>query len=315
MNKLLITGAAGFVSRHLLNYLSGLNGYNVLGIDIPATMTHPLSSNLKLSYQSLNMLDNGPLIEAISNFKPDAIIHLASFSSVGLSWQFPVDSFRNNTNIFLNLVEAVRHSKIKCRILSVGSSEEYGRVRKKDLPLRENTVVNPVNPYAIARVSQEMLSKVYIEGYGLDIIMTRSFNHVGPGQNENFFIPSITRQIVEASLANPVIKVGNLDIIRDFVDVRDVVHAYMLLLEKGKTGELYNVCSGLGYSLREIVEKIVVLSGKTITVETESARIRPTDNLVIIGTNKKIKRETGWTPKTLLDYSLLDVYELAQKSL
>ena len=192
-------------------------------------------------------MDSARLRTIISDIKPDYILHLASFSSVAYSWKHPEESFSNNCNIFLNLVDAVRQTCPKCRILSVGSSEEYGDIPHADLPLRENQPLNPISPYAVARVSQELLSKVYVHAFGMQIIMTRSFNHVGPRQDERFVIPSFIKRVLDIKRSGKEageIETGDLTIVRDFVDVRDVVEAYYMLLTRGTPGEVYNICSG-----------------------------------------------------------------------
>ena len=174
----------------------------------------------------------------IEEIQPDYIVHLAAQSSVAESWKTPVDSFMNNTNIFLNIIDTVRLNDFTARVLSVGSSEQYGIVSEKDLPLDEKSPQKPANPYAVARVAQEQLARIYAEGYGLDICCTRSFNHCGPGQSDRFVVSSIVRQFVQIAhgAQEPVVHIGNGSIVRDFIDVRDVVMAYYLLLTGGNAG-------------------------------------------------------------------------------
>lgn len=314
MNRILITGIAGFVGKHLLHYLSQIPGLNILGIDMQQLKDVPAGpTGAPYSYLTVDMLDSQALFQAVAAFRPEGIIHLASSSSVAYSWQEPVASFRNNTNIFLNLADVVRSLGLKCRILSVGSSEEYGIVDNKDLPLREDAPVNPVSPYAVARVTQDLLSRVYVNGYGQDIIITRSFNHTGPGQSTRFFIPSAASQIMhqknEKKNGPLIIRAGDMSIIRDFTDVRDVVRAYWLLMNEGRTGQVYNVCSGNGFSLKEVIDMMARIAGTEVRVETDFKLIRPADNPVIIGSNKKIHHETGWKPEIPLEQSLKDVLD------
>ena len=184
MEKYLITGFSGFVAKHFLECLDVQNvtAY-VLGVDMnPPEFNMHQYQHVRCSFEQTNLLNKDQVDNIIYQFQPDYILHLASFSSVAFSWKNPVASFANNTNIFLNLLEQVRRMNLNCRILSIGSSEEYGNVQEADIPLHEDHLLNPVSPYAVARVSQEMLSKIYVDGYGMDIIMTRSFNHIGPGQ-------------------------------------------------------------------------------------------------------------------------------------
>jgi GDP-4-dehydro-6-deoxy-D-mannose reductase len=228
----------------------------------------------------------------------------------------PLESFLNNTNIFLNIAEIVRHNKINCRILSVGSSEEYGNVQETDIPLKEDMLLHPSNPYAVARVSQEMLSKCYVDAYKLDIILTRSFNHVGARQRTDFAIPSFAKQIsdgVKQGQKEIKLFTGDISIIRDFIDVRDVVNAYFALLKDGKTGELYNVCSGNGHSLKDIVDIFAKIFDIQVVTETDPQRIRPIDNKIIVGSFEKIKKHTDWKPQIKLEESLKAIVESMNK--
>ncbi len=317
MKKILITGFSGFVSFYFLEYLNNVVAENekieVLGIDLNLPKDYETDYNFKnihIRFLSLNLMDFSALEIAITSFAPDYILHLASLSSVGASWKDPIGCFMNNTNIFLNMAEAVRKSGIHCRILSVGSSEEYGNVSESDIPLSESRQLQPISPYAIARVSQEMLSKCYVDSMNLDIVLTRSFNHIGPRQRDIFVIPSFVKQIQtgkDAGLTEIELLTGNLEIIRDFLDVRDVVRAYYLLLTKGKKGELYNICSGVGYTLKDVIAQIAELEGVSVTTVTDPEKIRPNDNMIIIGDNKKLCTETGWKPTYTLRQSLEDM--------
>lgn len=236
--KILITGFTGFVSQHFLTLLNKEEpGSVVLGIDKNnPEFNFSDYDNLTISTQNVDLLNRSATDKILDSFQPDYILPLASVSCLPRAWHTPLDSFVNNTNIFLNLVEQIRLKKSKCRILSVGSSEEFGEVTEKELPLTEEHPLKPVSPYAVARVSQEMLSKIYADGFGLDIIMTRSFNHIGPGQRDAFVISSFARQLVKLAKNKSVsntITTGNLAVIRDFVDVsRDVVKAIIFCLKR-----------------------------------------------------------------------------------
>lgn len=269
-------------------------------------------NNLVIRFIAINLLDYNSLEIALSSFSPDYILHLAAFSSVGASWKKPVESFANNTNIFLNLVEAVRKNHIKCRILSVGSSEEYGDVSETDIPLSEERDPAPLSPYAIARVSQEMMSKCYVDSFGQDIVMTRSFNHIGPRQKDVFVVPSFIKQLVYGfmdGIKTVSMRTGDVSIIRDFTDVRDVVRAYDLLIKNGKSGEIYNVCSGKGYSLRDIIAIIADKLGVKVQLEVDKSLVRPKDNMIIVGDNTKINDHVGWRPQIPLEKTLDDMIE------
>ena len=235
---------------------------------------------------------------------------MASMSNVGQSWKDPVESFTNNTNIFLNLLDPIRKHSLGTRVLSVGSSEEYGMVRPSDLPLTEVRALHPGSPYGVARVAQEQLSQVYAEGYGLDIVMTRSFNHIGPGQREQFVIPSFVKQVVEAQRAGKaalVLKAGNTKVVRDFLDVRDVVRAYHELLVRGKKSQVYNICSGMGRSLDQVLETLSELTGVAIQVDIDQALLRPNELMAIVGSAKKIEEALDWAPQYDFRTSLGDM--------
>jgi GDP-4-dehydro-6-deoxy-D-mannose reductase len=312
MEKYLITGFSGFVSRHFLEFLESRGTHSsVLGID----MHEPKFDlrkfrRIKCGFESLDLMDDKRTQEVIYRFQPNYILHLASYSSVMYSWKNPAWSFQNNTNIFLNLLEVVRLLNLDARILSIGSSEEYGNVSDKELPLREEQPLRPVSPYAVARVSQEMLSRVYVNGYGMDVVITRSFNHLGPGQNELFVVSSFAKQVAEASkkgLPSLEMKTGDLSIVRDFTDVRDVVRAYHLLLTKGSKGEVYNVCSGRGVTLASIVSQLSQKKRIAVTTLTDPKLVRPSDNRAIVGSNEKISAAVGWKPEIALEQSLDDI--------
>lgn len=309
MKKILITGFSGFVSNHFLHFLSTLNeSFEIVGVSRGSVdgVNYP---NLHIKTYQGDLKSDHFIKEIISSTKPDYILHLASDSSVAYSWDNPLESFQNNTNIFLNLVEAVRISKTKCRILSVGSSEQYGIVDEKTLPLYEEHILNPISPYAVARVSQEMLGKIYSKGYGLDIVMTRSFNHIGTAQTDKFVIASFVKQIVQRKKEqlNTPLNVGNVEIVRDFLDVRDVVKAYWGLLLNGENGEVYNICSGKGISLKQIIEKILNLVEVDFSYQINPDLVRPSDNPIIIGSSNKIKNRIGWQPTINIDDSLRDI--------
>lgn len=316
MKRMLITGFSGFVSRHFLNYLMENDlSYEVLGVDVnlPKFSMEDYAPTLTMSFEQVNLLDKEAVEDMIASFRPDYILHLASFSSVAYSWQHPADCFMNNTSIFLNVTEALRkHNLCDCRLLSVGSSEEYGDVKKEELPLREDMSLVPVNPYAVARVSQEMMAKVLADSFGMQIMLTRSFNHMGPFQDERFVIPSFVRRILdiaESGAKSGEIETGDTSIVRDFVDVRDVVCAYYRLLLDGKAGEVYNICGEKGVSLAEVVDQIADIVGVSVTTRVNPDFVRPGDNQVVIGSAEKIRQDIGWTAEIPLRQTLTDMIE------
>ena len=317
--RFLITGFSGFVGRHFLQYLYDKNeAMEVFGIDIrkPAFDTSVYADRLKISFKEVNLLDKEALKKVLEIFKPQYILHLASFSSVAFSWQHPEESFVNNTNIFLNMTGILKELQLPCRVLSIGSSEEYGNVLPQHLPLKETMQLQPVSPYAVARVSQEMLSKVFVDSYHLDIILTRSFNHIGPWQDERFVVPSFIRRILnirDAGLSEGTIETGDTSIIRDFVDVRDVVNAYYMLLTEGTPGEIYNICSGTGIALSDIIDQIADIVGVKVSTKVNPEYVRPNDNRVVVGSHEKITTELGWQPIIKWDQTLCDMVEEMSK--
>jgi GDP-4-dehydro-6-deoxy-D-mannose reductase len=301
----LITGVSGFVARHFIDLLDHEEPEaDILGIDMSAPRYA-----YDRAFAAVNMLDYRALDSAINGFGPDYVLHLASFSSVARSWDQPAECFANNTNIFLNLAEALRNGRSNARLLSIGSSEEYGVVDSSHIPLREDYPLNPISPYAVARQAQEQLSIIYARSFGLEIVLTRSFNHLGPGQEPIFVVPSIAKRFAEAPAGAAVeLSMGDVSIVRDFLDVRDVVKAYHLLLRKGTRGEVYNISTGIGSSIGDIIAILGEVSGKSYKISVDAGKLRPNDNKVIIGDSTKIRKELGWSPKRDLKDSLTDIY-------
>lgn len=317
MKKYLITGSSGFVGRSFLEHLNNVHGNTaVVGIDIvEPSIDFKSFTNVDFLFKQIDLRDKDRLCKVIYDFAPDYILHLASYSSVTGSWKSPGASFQNNVNTFLNLVEAIRSVGLKCRLISVGTSEEYGKVDIKDLPLSEDHLLNPSSPFGIARFSQELVAKLYAEVYGLDIIMTRSFNHIGAGMNHENSVASFARQLVEIrqTRLHELLVTGDIGIVRDFIDVRDVTRAYDLLFVNGRKGQIYNVCSGCGISLHNIIQMMCEILGLEITVKENRKLLRPKDNPVIIGDNNKIKTEINWTNEVPIEFSISDLLEYYQK--
>jgi GDP-4-dehydro-6-deoxy-D-mannose reductase len=257
-------------------------------------------------------MQDGPWVRAtIREIAPDTIIHLAAQSSVAESWRNPRETVLNNLSLLLNVLEAVRQNALNPRILMVGSSEVYGPVTGRDLPLRETHPVHALNPYAAARAAQENLARNYTDGYHIPIVSTRSFNHIGPGQNARFVVSSIAKQVAEITRGKrePVLTIGNGSIIRDFTDVRDVVEAYLTLIEKGRPGEVYNICSGTGRKIADIAAALLSIGGVSGAIRSSADLMRPQDNPTVIGDNGKIRHEIGWQPRIPFEESLRAVYE------
>lgn len=313
--RIFITGISGFVARHFVDLLGTMNEkFVVLGI---YNSTYPNFSeneydNVSCEFLQLNLLNKEVLKETLKNFNPDYILHLASKSSVAYSWQKPGELVLENSKIFINLVEILRELNSDCRMLSVGSAEEYGIVDGESLPLKETYRTNPVSPYGAARVLQNNLVNIYSKNYGLNLIHTRSFNHIGPYQNENFVIGSFVKQI--SSQLNEGRKsinliVGDIEVVRDFTDVRDVVKAYFTILKNGKKGETYNVCSGKGYKLSSLIDLFAKITHTSITTQTNKNNFRPSENKEIIGSYEKLQKATGWHPTISIQQTLEDLLD------
>jgi GDP-4-dehydro-6-deoxy-D-mannose reductase len=313
MKKFLITGVSGFVGQHFIDYLEDNKiKAQVLGVDLSDCGTERSHSYVNPVFKQIDLLHGHEIERVLFEFQPDYVLHLASYSSVAFSWKEPVLSFQNNMNVFLNLVETIRRLGLKTRILSVGSSEAYGNINQEHLPLVEDAPLDPVSPYAVARVSQELLSKVYAEAYDIDLVITRSFNHIGPGQKDIFVVASFAKQIAEirkSGRGKGVLSTGDLQIVRDFLDVRDVVRAYYLLLTQGKKGQVYNVCSGNGCTLQAVVDELASIAGVEIATELNPAFVRPSDNRMIVGSNQRIYDDLGWKPEISLKQSLTDILD------
>lgn len=301
MKKYLITGANGFVGRYFREYLKEHESDAIIyGADISPSC---ISDNIE--YISIDLNDRFAVYKMLEQVKPNYIVHLAAMSSVAQSWQDPAKCFINNTSVFLNIADGVRELDIKCRILSVGSSEEYGIY---DEPMKENFVLHPKSPYSVARLSQEYLSKLYVDYFKLDIVMTRSFNHIGPRQNPKFVIPSFIQQLVRISQGEQTeIHVGNIDVIRDFLDVRDVVDAYYKILKFSNNREVYNVCSGKGTKLRDIIDIVSEDLNIQPNIIIDKDKVRPNEIMSVIGDNTKLKTNLGWIPKYSLNATLKDM--------
>jgi len=307
--RYLVTGHRGFVCHYLISYILDREPQaEIFGFDL---RIDPPFAAANIKEYEINLLDKKLVDSTIGEIRPDFVIHLASFSSVAYSWKDPIGCFQNNTTIFLNLLESIRIWNPACRVLSIGSSEEYGNVSPEDLPLKEDMKLIPVSPYAVARVAQEQLSVVFTKGYNLNIICTRSFNHIGPRQEDRFVVSSIVKKFTEFSHGScNEITVGNIDVIRDFVDVRDVVRAYYELLHAENTrGNIFNICSGTGHSIRDIISIISQITGFYPKITVDPQLLRPVENATVIGSYDKINNYIGWQPQIPLEESIRNIIQ------
>ncbi len=305
--RALITGAGGFVGKHLCDYLLAHTDWELLGTVYP----HPVEDEqpeprLQLRYADLR--DREGVRALVDEVQPDYIFHLAAQSFVPTSFADPWDTLENNIRAELNLLEAVRQSEREVCVLVVGSNEEYGAPKPDELPMTESSPLRPTNPYAVSKVAQDFLGLQYYLAFGMAVVRVRPFNHTGPGQSPRFVVPAFASQIarIEMSLQEPVIKVGNLDTARDFSDVRDIVRAYYLAVTQGEPGEVYNLASGNPQSVRGLLETLLSYSQTEIRIERDPARYRPVDAPVAYGSAEKFHRRTGWELQILFEQTLRD---------
>ena len=303
MKVALIFGVGGFVGPYLAKQLKQQD-YKVYGTDV---FDHLKDESFLDAYYSSNILDSQKVDELITKINPTHIINLAAISSVGQSWKNPGLTMQINVNGTLNILESCLKNNIKPKVLLIGSSEEY---IISDKPLDEFAPINANNPYGISKIAQEQFASIYREKYDWDIFCVRAFNHIGVGQRDNFVISSWCKQIaeIEKGEKEPVLSVGNLAVERDFTDVRDIVKAYALVLEKGNSSEIYNIGSGKAVPLKEILDYIVGLSSKKIQVTIDKSLLRPNDNKFICANSDKIKKSLNWNVEHDLFNTIKEIF-------
>lgn len=303
MSKIyLITGAAGFVAPWMLKAIRQHDSSAI----IVGTSRQEVSGFDR--YYALDMRQIDRLLDMIADANPDIIINLAGLSSVGESWIRPAESVSDNAMIFTNLLEAMRLHCPKARLLAVSTSEVYG-TQSQHTPFSGATLPNPQSPYAIARLTQEMMADLYSRSYGLDIVQTRAFNHTGPGQKSRFFVPQVMSKLMALQDSNDrILKTGRLDLIRDWIDVRDVCEAYWHVLSKGKNDVKYNICNNKGWCLKDVVDTMAKIVGVNPVYKQDPALLRPSDPAYIVGDNTELI-ELGWQPNYSLSQTLQDIYQ------
>lgn len=315
--RILITGVSGFAGRHLAAHLLE-RGHEVCGTvhraDSRERLGHLRAAFPPLSdahIQPVDVRDPAAVAGVIAAVRPDAIFHLAGIADVGTSHGDPGAVLLTNTVGTLHLLAGVRRHQPACRVVTVGSGDAYGRIEPGDLPAREDCPFRPVSPYGTSKAAADLVAYQWAKGYGLDIVRVRPFNHTGPGQRPGFVCPDLARQLaaIEQGRQAPTLTVGNLDVIRDFSDVRDIVAGYVAAWEKGRTGEAYNVCSGTGRSVREVLETLIDLSRQPVEVVVEPARVRKTDVPTLIGSPERLRAQSGWRPQVAWRQTLADVLD------
>ncbi len=314
--KVLITGISGFVGSHLADYFLAQGNYEVFGTIKWRSMRDNIIHIVdKINLFECDIKDAFAMKTMLAKVRPDYIFHLAAQSYVPFSWRAPQETISTNILGELNLFESVRELKLDPKIHIAGSSEEYGLVYPEETPIKETNPLRPLSPYAVSKVAQDFLGYQYFKSYGLKIVRTRAFNHTGPRRGDVFVTSNFAKQIVEIEkgMRPPVIKVGNLNAVRDFLDVRDVVRAYALALEKGVPGEVYNIASGKGIKIKELLERLIKISGVDLKIETDPSRLRPSDVELLIGSPEKFQMATGWKPEIPFDKTLKDLLDFWRK--
>lgn len=311
--NILITGITGFAGSHLAEHiLKNHPDDKIFGIvRWRSRMDNIVQIQDKITMIEADLKDSVSLQKCLAEVRPHWIFHLAAQSFVPTSWVCPAETFAINAVGEINLFEAVLNLKLSPRIQIAGSSEEYGFVNPDEVPMKESNPLRPLSPYAVSKVAQDLLAYQYFQSYGLETVRTRGFNHTGPRRGDVFICSNFAKQIVEIEkgVRKPVIYVGNLEAQRDFTDVRDMVKAYWLSLEKGESGDVYNIGSGKTYRMQEILDILLSLSKASVTVEVDPKRLRPSDVPILLSNSLKFRSLTGWKPEIPLEKTLQDLLD------
>ncbi len=307
--KVLITGITGFAGSHLAELLLSKD-FEVHGtVRWRSSLDNIIHIKDKLRLIETDLRDAHSTARMIKECQPDYIFHLAAQSFVHSSFRAPQDTLMTNIIGTVNLFEAVRASNIEPVIQIAGSSEEYGLVHEDEIPIKETNPLRPMSPYAVSKVAEDRLGYQYHKTYGMKIVITRAFNHEGPRRGEVFVTSNFAKQVaeIEKGSRKPVVEVGNLESKRDFSDVRDVVKAYLLSVEKCSPGEAYNICSGKALSISSVLELLRSMSKAEFSIVTDQSRIRPIDVPLLLGDCSKFMKETGWKPSIKFEKTMTDL--------
>jgi len=304
--RALVTGANGFVGRYLSDALraAGHDVFEAAGPDSPD------------SQGLLDLCDFASVRAVVKDAAPDVVFHLAAQTFVPDAIRSPQATYEANIIGTARLLEALRElrdmNKKNPRIMLASSAEVYGHHAPADFPLKETAAVHPANPYAASKVAAEAIALAEAQTYELDVIVTRAFNHIGPGQSDRFVVASFAAQLAAVVNGNaPFLSAGNLSAQRDFLDVRDVVAAYITLMKGGKQGEIYNVSSGTAIAISEVLRRLITVAHAAVEVREDPDRMRPSDVPYFYGDSSKVRAATGWQPLISLDASLRDIYAAA----
>ncbi|HEX2223747.1 MAG TPA: GDP-mannose 4,6-dehydratase [Thermoanaerobaculia bacterium] len=309
--RALITGITGFAGSHLAEYLLAEHP------DVEVYGTYRWRSRMdniehlrsKVTLLEADLRDYTSMHNALERSRPDFIFHLAAQSFVPSSWTAPNETLTTNIAGQTNLFEAIRALKIDPVVQIACSSEQYGLVLPDEVPIKETNPLRPLSPYAVSKVAQDLLGYQYYQSYGLKVVRTRGFNHTGPRRGQVFVTSNFCSQVaaIELGLQEPVIRVGNIEAIRDFTDVRDMVRAYWLAVNHGKPGEVYNIATGDGIRISELLDRIIALANVEVRIEVDPDRLRPSDVEILIGDASRFKADTGWEPRIPFEQTLRDL--------
>jgi GDP-4-dehydro-6-deoxy-D-mannose reductase len=313
--KVLITGATGFAGSHLVDTLLARGGFEIHATrrwsSRMINLEHIPEVEKKVRFHTCNILDPSSVLDVVETVRPNWIFHLAAESYVAPSWDMPALYVDTNVKGTIYFLEALKRMKMtETRMHVAGSGEEYGLIHENEIPIREDTIMRPVNPYAVAKVAQGQMCDVYFRSFGIKVVRTRTFNHEGPRRDNVFALPSFAYQIarMEAGIQEPIVRVGNLSAKRCWIDARDVARAYVASLEKGVPGESYVVGSDAVKTVRECLDMFISYSTlkNKIDVQTDPARVRPTEVPLLVGDDTKFRKTTGWKPEIPLEQTLQD---------
>lgn len=293
--RAMVTGGMGFVGQHLVAHLHDAG-------DVVSVLDRHGDHSVDIT--------NGPAVAAaIADWAPEAVYHLAGWADVGASWRHPEAVFQVNAGGTLHVLQACIAAAVT-RVLAVASADVYGVVTEAELPLTEASPLRPTSPYAASKLAADALAQQAFLGHGLGVIRVRPFNHLGPGQSEQFVAPAIAARIARAERdGTPTIPVGNLTARRDITDVRDVVRSYRLLLERGEPGDVYNVCTGKDLAIQTLADLLVGLARQPIELVTDQALLRPVDLPVLRGDASKLRAATGWEPAIPVEQTVADLLD------
>ncbi len=317
MKKVLITGVTGFVGKHLSNHLLIDKSYELIGTFRSESSIETLDEiKDQIVLKKVDLNDAKDVESLILTTKPDVIFHLAAQASPSKSFSHPVETFTNNIVSEFSLLDTIKQHKMEhVRVVIISSADIYGVITPSDIPVDENTPLRPATPYAVSKIAQDFLSYQHYLAYKLDIVRLRPYNHIGPGQKEGYVVSDFAKQIaeIEKGEKDTEIIVGNLQAKRDFTDVRDMVKAYRLAIEKGISGEVYNLGSGVSHKIEDVLQTLLSFSSKKITVKVDEARFRPIDVPEIRCDSSKFQKLTGWEPTIPFENTLEDILDYWRK--